>query len=246
MNVLNTMCITPRERERERENIMTDTTYEWHRTNYDSDYDSDMWYRETNDPRIIEVIQRDTEPQAPDGDMFAPAYWLRYHMNWTVDPAGDTYRDDNVAEAYRGARDRYYKNPEAVERYMRLYWDTYVLTIEDYYRTDAELVILDTPDWREHVGISDPATADIHARYPDHLKGDRETWQAYLDGDVWGVGHLVNPDRVLHGDPDDIDPDDGTWDSPEPFAWGHYGEDLAKESCYLFDLPALNPLLPLT
>src|SRR5690606_22476319 len=73
---------------------------------WDRDY-SRAW-APTMDPRILAVIERDTDPYAPDGDAYAPAYFRGDYGR--LSPAGDTYRDaeaDEVAEAWHRARDYY-------------------------------------------------------------------------------------------------------------------------------------------
>src|SRR5690606_3540244 len=136
---------------------------------WDRDY-SRAW-APTMDPRILAVIERDTDPYAPDGDAYAPAYFRGDYGR--LSPAGDTYRDaeaDEVAEAWHRARDYYvnwhYSHPRArrldadklTARYLRIFYGASYREVSSTIHRGYDVVIFDTPGWREHTGAVDPAT----------------------------------------------------------------------------------------
>lgn len=65
-----------------------------------------------------------------------------------------------------------------------------------------------------------------------HLDGDAEVWKAYLDGETYAVGALVNPEHTLWG-PDEATPleEDGEWELHDGFmVHGHLGHRWAAEA----------------
>lgn len=202
---------------------------------WDGDYE--RAFHKTDDPRVLAVIERDREPSAPDGDAFAPAAYVEYGYSWSFRRAGSTFDDDEAFEAYVRALNHFGSSDPRVERYLRIFHDVReVQTVRSSVHRDYEVTILDTPAYRKHVGI-EPDIENI-------LTGDVETWRAYLDGDVYGVGYAVNTTHVLDEDEDDLDLVDWTW---EIQCWGFYGEKYAEEEALAFsyggpDLPDLLPI----
>jgi hypothetical protein len=215
------------------------TMHEWHPT-------SD-WYRqwrETDDPRVIEVIEHDTDPLPPDGDAFAPAYWLEYRGSWYTNEAGSTFRDDELAEAFVTALNAWgWRNLPLVERYLRIFHGARLFTLNGPSQGDT-LVIFDSPAHREHIG--NEAEHDLTTwSLEEWLRGDIDTWQAHIDGDVWGVGYAVLEERVTTETPingDDLEAQG--WDV-EIQSWGYAGEAWARDAAGDFELPDLPTLLPL-
>lgn len=205
-------------------------TWTW---TWDRDYD--RAYAKTDDPRLLAVIERDPDPLAPDGDGFAPAYRFddMSHMS-------GTFEDDDVAEAYVRAVQEWGQDDARVPRYLRAFYGVlgYEIVRSSIYWS-YKVIIFDTVAHREHVGA--PMTLPSE----DYLVGDVDTWQAYLDDEVYGIGWAVNPSRVMdNGEP--IDLDDDTWEV-ELECWGYYGRDWAQEAALQFEAgePYLEPLLPL-
>lgn len=229
----------------------------------------------TTDPRILAVVERDADPLPPGGDVFAPAY-LRDRGD--LSPIGDTYRDaeaDDVAEAWQRARDYFvnwhYSHPRArrldadklTARYLRIFYGASYREVSSTIHRGYDVVIFDTPGWREHTGAVDPATwrvssvtapgaglvttehvgmteAEARAAHlaglPDAdqrritraervsiLDGDAAEWQAYLDGDVYGIGYAIRDDGAAIGDDVDLDELE-----VEVNVWGYYGEEYAQ------------------
>lgn len=249
-------------------------------------YEDDIAWAETDDPRVLAVIRRDPEPFAPDGDALAPAYWTDGRR------AGDVYHDaesDEIAEAYHAARD-YWTNwdydhgrrlPVDVDTLVARYlWIFYGATFAELSSSGDDVVIFDTPGFRRHVGaepldeawtvhgVTAPgrgmvevtyvgsrpdAEAWFRTCYPEHyvttaqritsLDGDAAEWQAFLDGDVFGVGYAVNEARTI----DDGEPDIDDFDV-EIECWGFAGDKYAmREAHEAADYAAtkLDPILPL-
>lgn len=194
-------------------------------------------YAETDDPRVIALIALDFDAQAPWGDALAPAYWTDYRgwHGWSAERAGEVYHggnSDEVADAYVRARD-YFGDYDKAERFLKIFYGvTDVRTVTStVYQGGREILIFETPDYLEHIGATEPGSLD----------GDVAEWRAYLDGEVYGIGCAINPDRVDFTDDVDLADFDVTYE-----CWGFYGEDYAKQSALEEFLPVLDqPLLPL-
>ena len=183
------------------------------------------WAR-TDRPNVVAVIQRDDDAQAPDGDAYAPTL---YGSGWGRRHYGDhasVFVDDTVTAAFLAACNRWDVSPHSahydeggiVARYMRAFYGTRFYTASSSIDRYANVVVFDTPAWREHVGIT-PETVFT----ADDLTAE---WKAYLDGEVYGVGWAIVPD--------DWDEDTDSL-NPEIECWGFYGEDYAKETALAFD-----------
>src|SRR5699024_5090087 len=94
-----------------------------------------------------------------------------------------TYSDDDAAEALARAAAEWGIHDDTTARYMSIFHDV-------HYETEQNIIILDTPGCRRHVGTPD--------NYPheDFLRGDIETWHAYQNGDVYGIGYALNETRT--------------------------------------------------
>lgn len=197
------------------------------------------YYAETDDPRVLAIIQHDMEPQAPYGDALAPAYWLDHQGGWSAERAGSVFHDDasDAAAAAYAALIGYYlqwrdDREEVAARHLRIFHGITALEMLSD-GSGRRLMIFDTPSYRERVGMPD----DL----PDPLAGEREEWRAYLDGDAFGIGYAVNLDRTTTETPVSE-----AWSGfdVEMQCWGFYGREHAKESALTFDggepdLPAL-------
>lgn len=214
---------------------------------FDSDYK--RGFARTSDPRVLAVVEREEEYGGGhiDGDAYAPAfYWDRNHGG-IESTAGSTFMDDesrHIAERIVEARDRYYslRMPWAtVERFARVFHGTTMAQVSSTIDRDAQVVILNTPTWREHVGWTDEyaATQPEDIRLTEKMiEGDVKEWQGALDGEVFGIGWATLEERRLEdGEPIDLD----EWDVNIE-VWGHIGEDYAQESAARFD--AGTPDLP--
>lgn len=198
-------------------------------TNDDWTLNGDHQYATTNDPRVIAIIERDQDYGGGhiDGDVYAPAW---YFDTWReeLDDAGSTFRDDaseHIMSRLADARWRFRHKRlsfDVVERWLRIFHDTTMRQVKSSIDREAQVVILNTPSWREHVGLDS---------YDEHiLDGDVESWQAAMSGEVYGIGYAVNEDRT---DPDEeIDLDD--WDITVE-VWGYLGETYAQNAAASFE-----------
>jgi hypothetical protein len=120
-------------------------------------------WAETDDPRVLVVIERDNEWGGGhiDGDVYAPAfYWDRYRGR-ADSAAGSTFMDDEsrrIFELLIDARDRFRHNrihSDTWERWAWIFHGTTFAQVSSSLDRDTQVVILNTPTWREHVGMDD-------------------------------------------------------------------------------------------
>lgn len=236
---------------------------------HDTANDYATQYAETSDPRILAVIRRDDMADAPNGDAYAPAFWIEYRNAYSVSTAGQTWQDDEaqaIAERYADALDRFayrvtytpaengYMVPrwthdprrlqqtDILARWLRIFHDTTAREIDRRgasWGVDGRLVILSTPGFREAMGRAE-------GNDPDVIAGDVADWTAYMSGEVYGVGYATMPARTTTETPvnlGEVTEDGDVWDV-EIECWGHYGETYARETAEGFeygapDLPAM-------
>lgn len=193
-------------------------------------------FRATDDPRLLAVIERDEGAQGPDGDVYAPAYWAEYRGGWDLNRAGGGFDDDDARAAVETAWNTWGHGHDLAARFLKAFHGITVYEQRGPSQGDL-LVVLDTPAYRETVGTPDDMTPD------DLTRPTRDTWGAFIDGDVYGVGYAVNPLRIDPAAP--VDLDDGEWDVNLE-VWGFYGTEYARESALEMDegpdLPALDAL----
>ena len=174
-------------------------------------------------PNVAVFTVRDDDAETPDGDGYAPTL---VGSDWgTRDyvDARSVYVDSEVTRAYLRACDHYGEmpaHPELAARYMRAFYETEIATASSWSDRYANVVIFDTPAWRAHCGIL--SHLDVMTRA--NLMGDVETWQAYLDGEVYGIGY------VIVADPDDDDDVETFVDDGSVDVWGFYGTEYAREA----------------
>ena len=201
-------------------------------------HDTDDWqvqYHETDDPRILAVIRMDSEPESPDYDAQAPAVigyeWGRRANTRTIgwnDRTGT--HADPVADAWLKARNEY-DDEDLADRFVRIFHGVRAIhhlrsSVDQY----SWAVVFDDPAWRDAMGITPETVLDR-----DNLASEV---QAYLDGDVYGIGYAVFPERTTHETPVEYD------DFEELIeCWGFYGDDYAREAALRFDCG--RPDLPL-
>ena len=231
-------------------------------TNDDWQFDSDykVAFATTSDPRVLAVIRNQSDQDGIggayiDGDAYAPAYYFEHGRK---EAAGSTFRDDEserIAEAYSNACDyfvnQHYRHQgrrqmdyaRAIKRYMRIFWDTTFAEVSSSVIQGYTAVIFNTPTWREHVGWTDEyaASAEEDIRFTDEmLEGEVSEWTAALNGDVFGVGWAILPERVMDEEP--IDYDDF---EEEIQCWSLLGEEYAKREAasFTYGTPSLPEML---
>jgi len=198
----------------------------WHDTPGAYGFAGDRQFRATDDLRLLAVIERTSTDNGPDGDAYAPAYWLHRGKwaGWGLSFVGGVFDDEDAAEAVERAWNKWGRHATSAVRYLSIFHGVTVHELPGSMQGDY-LLILDTPAHREVTGGT--GTSD------EYTQSDRDTWRAYIDGDVYGIGYAVNPTRLSHDEPVDLDAttDNGT------YAWtvtvesyGYYGTELAREA----------------
>lgn len=204
--------------------VYVDTT--WHDADESPNHvPGDRAYRETDDPRLLAIVERTSSDYAPDGDVYAPAYWVEYRGAWNLTRAGSGFDDDDAREAVERAWGQWGRSHETAARFLRAFHGITVHEVHGPSQGDL-LVILDTPAHRAETGddTATPAPSD------EWVAGDVATWRAYVDGDVYAIGHAVNPLRTSHDEPVDLD----DW-TVEIESYGYYGDDWAHEAAAALD-----------
>ena len=208
---------------------------EW---NWDDDYQH-AW-RETDDPRVFAVITQDDDLSATDLlDMceldpviLGYEYWSRADLAIVnhLHCAGTCAELYILAEHFVRAR-AHFGDGDQLDRWVRLYLDrvpVYVSSSVDRY---SWAVVLLTPgDAAKHaMGPADATVAAV---------------QAVLDGEVFGAGAAVLPDRVA---PSEVEVDE-VIGAAEMECWGYVGEEYAKGEALEnanWAAEQLHPFLPL-
>jgi hypothetical protein len=118
---------------------------------------------------------------------------------------------DAVLAAWQRLDDR-----DMFERYLRMFHAVTTVAVASNGQTDV--LVFDTADFRRHVGMTTT---------PAEVSGERDEWQAWLDGDVYGV--IVERRRAGI-----IAWDDATTTTIEQWwevesVWGIYGHTYALE-----------------
>lgn len=171
-------------------------------------HDGTTIYAETFDPRVLAIIQADPYPDVPEGDGYAPAYYLEYQYGWGASRAGAAYRDaetDAAADGYASILNHFHDHHDAwriAERYLRIFHGVETALIEHH--TGIRILLLDAPTYLAHIGCASCPS-------PSNLYGDELTWKAYLDNEVYSVGYAVNPGRLSRTIPatDPTEPENG-------------------------------------
>lgn len=173
----------------------------------------------------IRVVRSDVDDTyAPDGDALAPTFMI---YQGAVNPITSVYQDDKVTDRVLSRAIAHLGGSNA-ERYLRMFYGVRDVQIATDYR-GMEWWILDTPGFRKHVGTDGPEYANVSM-----AKSDRETWQAYADGDVFGLvtemSVVTTINRVtVSGVPLGGHPVTYTEWIEHDSVWGFYGEKFATD-----------------
>lgn len=187
--------------------------------NWDDDYQH-AW-SETDDPRVFAVITREDDYRATDlldmceSDPVILGYEYGYRAELTI--ANHWHGPDNTcAEMYNSAEHfvrafKHFGDGERLDRWTRLYLDRVPVFVSSSVGRYSWAVVLLTPeDAEKHTrGSEDATVAEV---------------RAILDGEVFGVGAAVLPDRIA---PRDVEAAE-VIDAAEMEYWGYVGEEYAK------------------
>lgn len=177
------------------------------------------------------VIIRDEYPEAPDFDGQAGIIRLDYTGNYQADAKNEAAGDFEYAARhclnYWGMR----KGTEVFKRFLRVFHGARDIREFSYsYSPDSAVyVAFDTADMRAEWGCSEDAT--------DGAEGTAAEWQAYIDGDVYGVAveRRVTVSSVTTFQGEEVATDEAEeWEEIDGSdVWGHYGEAWAKEAAVI-------------
>lgn len=207
--------------------------------NWDDDY-RHAW-SETDDPRVFAVITRADDYRATDLldmcelDPVILGYECGYRAELTIanhwHGAGDSCAERyDLAEHFVRALERFGAD-ERLDRWTRLYLGRVPVFVSSPVDMDSWAVVLLTPeDAAKHTrGSEDGTVAAV---------------RAILDGEVFGVGAAVLPDRIA---PRDVEAAE-VIDAAEMECWGYVGEEYAKGGALEYANWAaerLHPFLPI-
>lgn len=168
-------------------------------------------------------IERDECPEAPENDGGCPIVQIDtnrgYSFKASMTGYGSGYEDGlgrTAAEIleYFHQRTGYTRDAfDMFERYLRIFHDGTMVETGGDQRSDCYYVAYVTRTlWESWGNVSAPIeTAEM------------TEWEAYLDGDVYGVGVEQATSFDENGEPD-------VWtETGDGMCWGHYGEEWAKQ-----------------
>lgn len=167
-------------------------------------------YCEGDDPRIIALIEHEEYINENPTEWCGQHAIVRCDWSWRNLEASGCQGSDcadswgaQVTEAFVRAVNEF-GDEDWAERYLRIFWDAEVHVLGSYVDRYSNVIIFVKSDGTE--------------------SADRETMQAWLDGEVYGIGYAVKLDRADHSEDIDLSEWEVTMDS-----WGYFGEDYAKE-----------------
>ena len=184
--------------------------------------DYTLAYCEGDDPRIVAVIERGEYVDDNPTEWCGEHAIIRYGWSWRGLTARGCQCADcadswgaKVTEAFIRAVDEF-GDPDWAERYLSIFWDAEVHVQGSYIDRHSNVIIF----------VRGDGTASA----------SRETMQAWLDGEVYGIGYAIKLDRSDHNEDIDLSEWEVTMDS-----WGYFGEEYAKEMALpLADCAALD------
>lgn len=180
-------------------------TWEWA-----DNYNYARAYCEGDDPRIIALIERAEYINDNPTEWCGQHAIVRCDWSWrNLEASGCQSRDcadfwgAQVTEAFVRAVNEF-GDHEWAERYLRIFWDAEVQVLSSSIDRYSNVIIFVKSDGTE--------------------SANRETMQAWLDGEVYGIGYAVKLDRADHSEDIDLSEWEVMMDS-----WGYFGEAYAKE-----------------
>lgn len=222
------------------------TSINWNDTN---DYMT-QW-AETEDPRVLTVITRDEEPLRMDNCGATPFVPLNRHYDYDTPWCGYSVCDQCVAaeravSLYKNALQHFENSwtfggdaEEAARRYMKIFHNSQFRSVRDHTDRDGGGVLLfTTQEWVDSLfsgGHEVPPNFVL-----ENFTGEAADWTQYFEGDVWGIGHAINPERSSHDEEVDLSEFEATYD-----CWGFYGEEYAKEEALGGEYSELDLLVTL-
>lgn len=224
---------------------------------WDNNEDYTVYYAQTDDPRVLAVIVKDDAvsfSQCLDGDAILPTFMIDRD---TASHVGGYDEDTDLAQRIIEARDRFQyaagyrydglriehiaKADEMLARWAWVFHGTTLNRGHYGYNYAYDILVLNTPGFREHIGHEEPQTRDEAQKWVDSMTSEIAN---IADGDVYGIGWATFEERVLDdGEPIDLD----DWNI-ETQCWGFVGAEYAKESAASWEAgaPELHTMLPIS
>lgn len=214
--------------------ITTNDDWQWAGDSYD------VAFATTSDPRVVAVIERDTEQaifELFDGDAINPIIYVDHRRGLKF--SHEAGYDGGEAELMQRAYDEWGWDGTA----RRWLWIFHGIAAENAYGgqdRDGNWIVATSTAFIEHIGNEPHATYE-DARQ-DCMDMAKEVGYA-LDGDVYGIGYATAVNRVMD-DGEPIDPTDVRW-TMDIQCWGFIGEEYAQRSAASFEAgePVLEEML---
>lgn len=207
------------------------------------DADYQIQWAPTNDPRIVAVIQRDEDASFSkelNGDAIIPVFMIeRDH----ADHVGGYEDDESLATRIVEARDRFryaagyrynglssntiHKADEMTARWAWIFHGTTFNRGSYGYQGDYDMLAMNTPAFREHVGAEVEQKRTEAQEWVDSMTSEISD---IANGDVYGIGYATFPERTTTEE--DIDFGDF---EVEIEVWGFVGDDYAQQSAGAFE-----------
>jgi hypothetical protein len=222
---------------------MTDTV--WHEATESRGCDRspvEYEFAETDDPRILAVIQRDEDNQISelyDGDAINPIIYVNHSYGLSFEWVAGY--DGGEAGLMQQAYDKWGWCKKA----RTWLWKKHGIAAENAnggYDRSGNWIVATSRAYLEHIGNTEmPETYD-EAR--EDCKSIAQDVEWALDGYVYGAGYATNEARRLPGG--EVDLTDGDWDITIE-CWGLVGTEYARRTALDFDYgtPTLPEMLPI-
>lgn len=198
-------------------------------------------FAETDDPRVLAVIQQDDSAQISeefDGDAINPVIYVD-HVNglrfgWV---AG---YDGGEAALMQQAYDRWGWEGKA----RRWLWKKHGIAADNAfggYDRSGNWIVATSHAFRDHI---ETPRYETYEEAREDCKSTARGVSDVLDGYVYGIGWAINEGRRLPSD-EPIDLLDGSWDI-DIDCWGFVGEEYAKTEALGLGIPTHLPaMLPI-
>lgn len=195
---------------------------------YADDYMSQTLTRETPHGVFRAVIEVDQYAEAPDFDMGCPVFRINTSRYWSYGVSLDdkpeigdsSWMADGVD--IHAALDHFSERGngrplEMLDRWLRIFHGGSCTTIHStMHQGGDDFLVYDTRAMRESWGQTGETLETSDPESPE--------WQAFIDGEVFGI-------RVEQGRDFDDDGDPQVWDEVDDSAcWGYYSEEYARQA----------------
>lgn len=184
-------------------------------------------YTDDKHPNVRVRLVLDTNPSEPDGDALAPTVRVstggRMFRSASAAFATGPYQPTNVSAGDVAKAWERWGDWGHVGRYLRMFHGATAVEYITPHDGGDTFVIFDTPDFREHVGVTET---------PTNLEGEVNEWRAWVEGDVYGViveTRATTATVVRDGATGDvIREENGEMWEHEDACFGYFGREYAE------------------